>query len=287
MKKYILLFTLVSFFVTAYAQDSTDVNALHETAKAYMRKGDYDNALDVINHALEVQPSDLSLLKDQAFVYYLQKDYSNSIKCSTILVARPDADIQCFQVLGLAYREIAEYKECEKLYKTGLKKFPTSGVLYNEYGEMLSEDKREAAAINEWEAGIQADPNYNNNYYNASKYYDESGNAIWALLYGETFINIESLSDRTTEIKELLLRNYKKLFSTAALVNSLQKGTPFEKAVAFVFSKNKSITNMVLSPESLAQLGARFMLLWDEKYAAEFPFHLFDSSSPIVAAGYV
>ena len=38
---------------------------------------------------------------------------------------------------GLVYKAIEERKECEKMYKQGLKRFPNSGVLYNEYGEML------------------------------------------------------------------------------------------------------------------------------------------------------
>ncbi len=56
------------------------------------------------------------------------------------------------------------------MYKQGIKKFPSSGELYNEYGEMLWV-KQDPEAIRFWEKGIEVDPNYSSNYYNASKYY--------------------------------------------------------------------------------------------------------------------
>ncbi len=37
----------------------------------------------------------------------------------------------------MLYKAIEEVKECGKMYKTALKKFPNSGTLYNEYGEMM------------------------------------------------------------------------------------------------------------------------------------------------------
>jgi len=284
MKKILLLFSFVSFFVIADAQQQ-DANTLHETAKSLMREGDYDHALSVLNQALQLQPNDLSILEDQAFVYYLQRDFANSIKIGEPLVARFDADVQCFQVLGLAYRATAQYKECDKMYKDGIQKFPASGILHNDYGEMLSEEKLNADAIKQWEAGIESDPNCSSNYYNAAKYYDAKGNMIWVLLYGETFINIESLSKRTDEIKELLLNGYKKLYSTTTLQTTIQNGTPFEKAVASIYNNNRNITNTALSPETLTELSTRFMLAWDEKYAAQFPFHLFDFHKRLLEQG--
>ena len=109
------------------------------------------------------------------------------------------------QILGLAYKAIAEYKESDKMYKEALKKFPNSGVLYSEYGDLLASNDNEAAAIKQWEKGIETDPNHSGNYYYAAKYYAKKGNIIWGLLYSEIFLNIESFSKRTEEIKSILV----------------------------------------------------------------------------------
>jgi len=165
---------LLFFLNTGFAQD-TDVTTLHETARSLMRQGDFENALQVLSKALQQQPNDIDLLKDQAFILYLKRDFAGSIDSCKKILERPDADVQTYQILGLSYKAIGEYKESDKMYKDALKRFPKSPVLYSEYGALLSENKNEDAAIKQWEKGIEADPNYSSNYYYAAKYYAQKG----------------------------------------------------------------------------------------------------------------
>ena len=67
-----------------------------------------------------------------------------------------------------------------------------------------------------WEKGIEIDPNYSGNYYNAAQYYFFTQDKVWGLVYGEIFVNLESYSKRTAEMKDLLLEGYKKLFTDSA-----------------------------------------------------------------------
>src|SRR6202012_1955967 len=124
---------------------------------------------------------------------------------------------------------IEDSKECERLYKAGIKRFPKSGVLYSEYGEMLWA-RQDYSAVRQWEKGIEVDPNYSSNYYHASKYYFFTFDKVWALVYGETFVNLESYSKRTAEIKELLLEGYKKLFTDADIQKGQNTKSPFVSA---------------------------------------------------------
>ena len=120
---------------------------------------------------------------------------------------RDDADVVCFQLGGNVYKALEEAKECEKVYKKGLKKFPNSGPLYSEYGELLWATK-DYSAIDQWEKGIQVDPAYSGNYYNAALYYFYTKDKVWSLIYGEIFVNMESLvatrcGDEATIIESL------------------------------------------------------------------------------------
>jgi tetratricopeptide (TPR) repeat protein len=271
---------------TGFAQD-TDVATLHETARSLMRQGDFENALQVLNKALLQQPDDIDLLKDQAFVLYLKRDFAGSIDSCKKILARPDADVQTYQILGLSYKAIAEYKESDKMYKEALKKFPKSAVLYAEYGELLLENKNDDAAIKQWEKGIAADPNYSSNYYYAAKYYAQKGNVLWGLLYAEIFVNIESLSKRTTEIKDLLYGGYKKLFTAPeSLSKAKQSGTAFEKAVATNLLKLSNLMNTDVTPEALTQLRTRFILNWFNGPSRQYPFRLFEQQRTMLQEGY-
>jgi tetratricopeptide (TPR) repeat protein len=277
-------FLIVLYPVRAQTQD---VATLHETARSLMKQGDFENATLVLNKALQQNPDNLDLLKDQAFVSYLKRDFAGAIETAKKISARPDADVQCFQILGLAYKAIAEYKESDKMYKEALKKFPNSGVLYSEYGDLLASNDNEAAAIKQWEKGIETDPNHSGNYYYAAKYYAKKGNIIWGLLYSEIFVNIESLTKRTEEIKSILFGGYQKLFSAPeALDNAKQTGTPFEKTVTTDLSKLTNLMVDSVTCETFTALRTRFILNWYSGHAREFPFRLFEHQRLMLQEGY-
>jgi Tfp pilus assembly protein PilF len=281
MKK--LLFA-IGFFLSGFLSYSQAADSLHHAAKNFMRNGDYPNALIVLSNALKLDPDNLELQKDLAFTYYLQRNYSAAVESGRKLIARNDADEQCYQILGMAYKAIDEKKEADRMYKQGIKKFPSSGELYNEYGEMLWVNK-DAEAIRFWEKGIEADPGYSSNYYNASRYYYYTYDKVWCLIYGEIFINLESYSRRTPEIKSLLVEGYKKLFTDLKSPKSQSNKNPFATAFLSVMLNQSASVNLGVSTESLNILRSKFILEWFEKYADKYPFRLFEYQRQLLKDG--
>ena len=286
--KRILVLVFLFFSVSASFAQQQDAKQLYATAKEFMRQGDYDNATLVLNSALKQDPSNLDMLKDLAFLNYLKRDFARSIEISKTLIEREDADEQCFQMLGITYKAIAEHKECNKLYKRGLKKFPNSGVLYNDFGELLAIDKDINGAIEQWEKGIEIAPNYSSNYYNAANYYARVENIFPVLIYGELFINLESYSTRTADIKAILLEAYKKLFTgdnITKLMNDKQAGN-FQRSFLATIEKSTSLAAEGLTPENLTAIRTRFILDWyHEKSQDKFPFRLFDHQQYLLQEG--
>jgi tetratricopeptide (TPR) repeat protein len=281
MKK---ILSAVILFLSGYSGFAQQTDSLEGIAKQFMRTGDYANAVIVLNNALKKNPDNLELQKDLTFTYYLQRNYSSAVESGRLLIARTDADEQCYQILGMAYKAIDEKKEADKMYKQGIKKFPSSGELYNEYGEMLWVQK-DADAIVFWEKGIEVDPNYSSNYYNASKYYYFTYDKAWSLIYGEMFINLESYSKRTPEIKLLLVDAYKKLFTDLKSPKNLVNKNPFTAAYLAVMTDQSSSINLGITSESLNNLRSKFILEWFEKYADKYPFRLFDYQRQLLREG--
>src|SRR5690349_3900185 len=216
MKKILLLVTGICLAFIGFTQD--DVKTLQETGRTFMRSGDYENAIIVFNRALQKDSKNLELQKDLVMTYYLKRDYTTALKGAEALVDRDDADVISFQIAGNVYKALEEVKECDKMYKKALKKFPKSGPLYSEYGELLWAAKN-YSAIEQWEKGIQVDPAYSGNYYNAALYYFYTKDKVWSLIYGEIFVNMESLSPRGAAMKQILLQAYKeKLFADADIM---------------------------------------------------------------------
>lgn len=258
MKKIISIVVCAFSYSLAFCQTPKE---LHETAKTFMRTGDHANAIIVLNRALQQEPANLQMSKDLALSYYFQRDNSNAVKTINTVIDREDSDDQTYQIAGLIYKQGNMLKDAEKMYKKALKKFPTSGPLYNELGE-LQWQQQNFDAIKQWEKGIETDPSYSKNYYNAAKYYYLSTDKIWSLLYGEIFLNMEPLSAKAPEIKELLLEGYKKLFSTATLDVNAKENSSFVKAFLKNMNNQSNIIAMGINTETLSMLRTRFVLEW-------------------------
>ena len=251
-----------------------------------MRSGDFDNAVIVLQRAIQKDPSNLELMKDLTMSLYLKRDYQKALDVAEKLTDRDDADEVCFQMAGNVYKALEQPKECDKLYKKALKKFPKSGPLYSEYGELLWSTK-DYAAIDKWEKGIEVDPAYGGNYYNAALYYFFVKDKVWSLIYGEIFVNMESLSERGAAMKQLLLQGYKeKLFADVDLMQGQEKNkSEFARTFLETMNRQASLANQGLTTEVLTMIRTRFILEWYNQSAAKFPFKLFDFQQQLLKAG--
>lgn len=284
MRIILITCSFLMCFLCSVAQE--DVAGLQASARKFLQESDYANAVLVLNKALSIEPGNADVQNDLFFTYYLARNYAKAMELGKQLVAQPKPDIRSFQLLGLTYRAIEETKEAEKLYKRGIGLFPTSGVLYNEYGEYLWSKEKFEPAAEQWEKGIAADPNYSGNYYNAAKHYYLSQDKVWALLYGEIFVNLESYSRRTPEIKELLLNAYKKYFTNANGLQSPNAKNGFETSFAAGLNKQSESVSSGITPASLTKMRTRFILEWFKQEPVKYPYRLFDYHRQLLQEGY-
>lgn len=283
MKKILLAIVFCTLAFASFAQ-TEDVDQLQQNAKAFMQQGDYGNATLILTRALQLDKQNLEVAKDLSTSYFLQKEDQKALGVIKPFIDEDNADDQAYQIAGTIYRRLGQEKEADKNYKDALKKFPNSGGLYNDYGELLFKN-HDPEAIKMWEKGIQADPSFGYNYYNASKYYYNSRNYIWSLLYGEIFINIESFTSRTAEIKDLLLNAYKRLFADPDLLKNAKDKSQFEIAFLTCMNKQNDVVIRGINPETLTMIRTRFILDWNRNYAAKFPFKLFQWQEQLLEEG--
>ena len=272
MKKIFFLL-IVSSLILSTALSAQGSEQLHETAKAFMRLGDYSNAILVLNRALKQSPQNTAFAKDLALSYYYQKDNLKALETIKPVLDSKDADDQCFQIAGNIYKQLDQIKECEKVYRKGLKKFPESGPIYCELGEVVFADSK-LEAIKNWEKGIEKDPSYNKNYYNAARFYFFSGDKVWAIIYGEMYANMDPTGIKTPEIKQLILDAYKKLFTEPDIKRTDKEKSEFVKNYLELMSKQSSITANGINVEVLSMVRARFTLDWFSNKSRP-PFKLF------------
>lgn len=279
MIRLVLFFVLLVTGLQNFAQETPG-----KTAKAFIRKGDYNNAILVLNRALQSEPNNVEYKKDLAFAYYLHREFPKARDVMKPIVESGGADIQSYQIMGMIYKATDELRDAERTYKQAIRKFPESGVLFNDYGELLWAKSDFSEASKYWLRGIQRDRNYPGNYYNAARYYYMTQDKVWGLIYGEIFLNLESYSKRTPEIKGMLVEGYKKLFSETDLNKNQDNKNQFVKAYLDISKQHAQVVDAGITPDALSALRTRFVLSWYDK-KADMPFRLFDYHRQLARSG--
>lgn len=285
-KQQVILWVLAVFFCTNYCKAQTNpIETILETSRRFTIQGDYTNAILVLNRALENNSESIALKKELAYNLFLTGDPNKAKSILIPLLDQKNMDATGFQIAANIYKALAEPKEIEKVYKKGLKKFPNDGPLNSEYGEFLFAKQDPVNAIKYWEKGISEDPNYPMNYYHAAKYYYFTTEKVKGLIYGEIFINLNSNSPKTTEIKTLLLEGFKKLFAENNMkVNQLCKA-PLCEAFLTLMEKQRALTQLGIKADDIAIIRIRFLLDWLDQYQKTIPFHLFQYQQNLLKSG--
>src|ERR1043165_1349725 len=111
MKKIIHALALImAMCFQAAAQDSPG-----RIAKAYIRQGDYNNAILVLNRAIPNDNENIELKKDLAFAYYMQRDFAKAQEVIKPVVDSRDADVQSYQILGMVYKAVDQTRDAERM----------------------------------------------------------------------------------------------------------------------------------------------------------------------------
>ena len=272
------LFFSVQFCAAQSAKD------LQERARSFMQQNDFNNASLLLKRASIAEPNNIEITKDLSLAFYFQKEYNKGLEVIKLILDKEEADDQCYQIAGNLYKQLEQTKECEKLFKKGIKKFPKSGALYNELGELQWAQKN-VDAIQQWEKGIENDPNYSKNYYNACKYYQITADKVGSILYGEVFVNMEPLSSHSAEIKSILLESYKKIFTEEDVKKEKAVQPKYSNAFIQTINKQNLAATTEFNAENLTMIRTRFLLDWTNDYASKYPSRLFDYQRQLLQEG--
>ena len=267
--------------VNLKAQDAT---YFHNLGKNYLIDGDYASAESMLYNAYQLDTANITYIKDLSLCYYFEKEFTKALHIIKPITDSGKADDQCFQIAGNIYKGLRQYTACEELYKKGLLQYPNNGAINNEMGELLSLQNRNDC-IDYGEKGIEKDPAYSRNYYNASKYYSLQQNYLWSLIYGEIYINIDPYGNKTAEVKDIVLNGYKKLYMSLLTDGDVKDKNKFVQKVLSNLSKQNATASQGISVNKLIMIRTGFILDWYNDKTEKFPFHLFEFHQQLLREG--
>lgn len=265
---------------------------LFNQAKNYVSKGDLSNAILVFNQAIQIEPRNLLYRRELAFTYFLQGDLTQAAQVCYPLMKKREADPETFLLASKIFRKANRLEEAVDAIRSGIDKFPNEGMLYEEKGQILLDKKKNKEAVSAWEKGVRKSPGYYLNYYNLARAYYFNKEYIWAIVYGEQFVMMESFSSRTEEIKKIIFESYKSLIAGMNIdeINNESKKIPapssFGEAYGVVINSVKYAVTGGVHVENLSLLRLRFLLSWNREFARRYPFELIDFQQRLVLNGF-
>lgn len=210
MKK---IFTIIIFcFLAAFASGQEQ---LSEAQKKFLDgiklvdEGNYEEGIKLFKEAQKLDPASSAPQYEIAQAYVRMKEYGTAIEILEKIKNKPDAEDIYYSCLGSCYDMDGDRDKAFEVYKAGLKKFPKSGRIYLELGVVKLDEKKYDKALKYFEKGIEVAPAHPSNYYWASILWADTKDRIWALIYGEIFLNLEKNSKRTENISKLMFDVYK------------------------------------------------------------------------------
>ena len=107
---------------TAAGNETT--NLLMSRAKKAMDDKDYDLALKVLGAILEIKPDFTEAWNRRATVYFMKKDYANSLADISKVLQREPRHFGALSGLGLIMQEIGDDKHALDAYRKALEVYP-------------------------------------------------------------------------------------------------------------------------------------------------------------------
>lgn len=202
---YLLAFSSLS------AQTSVKEKARMKGQEAIklMDDGKYDASIALLEECEQLDPDNLDYPYEKALAYAMKQDYKKSIKILTPLLKKEGVKPTIYQLLGNSYDHNKQSKKAIAIYDEGIERFPDYPNLYFERGVAYTTQKEYNKALNSFEGGIKANPLYPSNYYASASIFATSTEKVWAVMYGEIFMNLERNTARTEAMSKVLYYVYK------------------------------------------------------------------------------
>ena len=268
---------------------------MYREGRKFHTQGKLRDAIVLYKRAIQIAPDIAELQRDLGQVYFLTGQYEEAQKTLDAIIKNGAADEETYVIMSESLQALKEFKKAKNMLAKGMERFPHSGIMYHGLGKLYETDGNKEEALKGFVTGIEADPAYHVNYYDAARLYMQTSKTVWAILYGEMFINMEQQTARSNEARVMLTAAYKRLFNSLAVGDVPKFGSKkekeakfsgFEGAVYNTFLKLSPIVSDGVNPENLTMLRTRFMMDWMRQYAAQYPFTLFARQNEMLRNGY-
>lgn len=207
------IFCTLTAFSQSYPLSEVDNERLAHAVNL-IDQGQADSSRIILEDLVKKYPK--SYLVNYEYTYTLCQigEFKKANKILRKLENYPEANARLHAMIGNTYDYMGQPNKALKAYQNGLKKFPNTGVLYVEQGNVYLNQRKYDEAMSYYEKGIEVDPLYPTGYLRASMLYLSSTEPVWGMIYAEMFSLLKPEAGECAALNkrvvEILRNNIKK-----------------------------------------------------------------------------
>lgn len=209
IKTFVLFLFIAAAEIASGQTDKEKALSKAQEAVKLMDNGKIEESIKLLKESQKLDPDRFDYIYEMAYAYHLKDDNKEVVKILEKTRNHKDLTERYFQLLGNTYDVLDKSDKAFEIYDLGLQKFPNSGMINLEKGNVHWNKEEYSKALPYYEKGIEVAPKFPSNYYRAARIYCSSTEEVWGMIYGEIFMNLERNSERTSEISKLLYDTYK------------------------------------------------------------------------------
>lgn len=217
MKQCFFCVVMLLWVACGYAQsmEMDDYNALSQEDRELLTKatemvdmGLTEAVIPDFDYLAKKYPDNYLVQYERLYNLYLLGRYDEVIKEEKKLRSLKNSDVLMYLILGNSYDNTGNSKKAEEIYREGLRYYPDSGQLLMEIGTLYLQEGDYNTALEYYNHGIVAQPNFASNYYRAAPLYMASENdKVWGLVYAESAILLDTANDDRHEEMSQMIAN--------------------------------------------------------------------------------
>ncbi len=300
--KFSVVLLLLLMSVPLFGQNQA-VKLHIETAALKMEEGKFDEAAKAYERALNYEPDNLEYLFGYGMALYRQERYQEILDRLEPVIEKDLATIPYYRIIGNCYDLMGNYEKGKEVLKAGIEKYPNEGELQLDLGiiEMIRGDYEQS--LKYWEQGIESDPIFSDNYYWCTRLYAKSNEPIWALYYGELFLNLNrNGGDKFDEVSRILYTVYgdmiEKKFDANPELVIVREGTNYLKEaheqIFSILDKNgllridrgANAEGKINRLRAISMVRKDFLDLWNQVYAEVYPISIYKRHTELLEKNY-
>lgn len=221
MTRHLIIATLAAALTTTSMAQNGLTAAEEEMLRHAVEAADdgrEEEAAEVLLTMRKAHPDNYAVGYELGYALMMKKDYEGAARIFHSLRSHKEADDLTYVMEGNALDYMGRRGDAVRAYREGLGRFPSSGRLMMEMGNIKLSDEQYEVAVEWYVKGVEAEPQLASNYYRAATLLLSSSDAASGLAAGEAFMMLSPSGERSRAMSKALSDAYETLLAADTAV---------------------------------------------------------------------